>query len=114
MVDLPVVAAIRRYLVVLNEEGIHASKAVLFGSFARDTASEWSDIDLIVIAPEFDGAKDRRLIRRLWILRARADVRIEPIPCGEREWETEEGRPVLDIARREGVKIDAAQPMPSE
>ena len=31
--------------------------------------------------------------------------RIEPIPCGEREWETEEGRPILDIARQEGQEI---------
>jgi len=31
--------------------------------------------------------------------------RIEPIPCGEREWETEQGRPVLEIARREAIII---------
>ena len=110
MVDLPVVDAVRRYLRVLSREGVHAKKAILFGSCARGEANEWSDIDLIVIAPEFEGIKDRRLIRRLWILRGQADVRIEPIPCGEREWETEEGRPILDIARREGVEIRLASP----
>jgi predicted nucleotidyltransferase len=105
MVDFPVIDAVKRYLRVLSNEGIHASKAVLFGSFVRGDANEWSDIDLIVIAPEFDGIKDRQVIRRLWILRGQADVRIEPIPCGEREWQTEEGRPILDIARREGMEI---------
>ena len=110
MVDLPVIEAIRRYLGVLPGEGIHASRAVLFGSFARGEAKETSDIDVVVIAPEFDGLCDRRLVRRLWIARAQADVRIEPIPCGEREWETEGGRPILDIARREGLEIGLVSP----
>jgi uncharacterized protein len=110
VVDFPIVAAIRRYLGVLRGEGIHANRAVLFGSFARGEATALSDIDLIVIAPEFDGAKNRQLIKRLWIVRAQADVRIEPIACGEREWETEEGRPILDIARREGMEISIISP----
>ena len=42
-----------------------------------------------------------------WRATAAADVRIEPIPCGEREWESEGGRPILDIARRDGVVIAA-------
>ncbi len=36
---------------------------------------------------------------------ASADNRIEPIPCGQREWEMDQGRPILEIARREGVII---------
>jgi len=110
MVDFPVIEAVKRYLRILSQEGIHASRAILFGSFARGQANEWSDIDLIVIAPEFDGIKDRQLIRRLWILRAKADIRIEPIPCGQREWETEEARPILDMARQEGMEISIASP----
>jgi hypothetical protein len=105
MVDIPVVEAVKRYLRVLPREGIHATRAILFGSFARGEAKETSDIDVVVIAPEFDLSHDRHLVKRLWIARALADIRIEPIACGEREWETEEGRPILDIARREGMEI---------
>jgi predicted nucleotidyltransferase len=105
MVDLPVVEAIKRYLAILPREGIHPSRAVLFGSFARGEEKETSDIDLIVIAPEFDAPPDRLLIKRLWIARGSADTRIEPIPCGEKEWQTEQGRPILDVARRDGVVI---------
>ena len=83
---------------------------MLFGSCARGQAKETSDIDVVVIAREFDGPRNRRLIERLWIARALADTRIEPIPCGEREWETEGGRPILDIARREGVVIGVVSP----
>ena len=107
MVDSTVIAAVKRYLAALPAVGIHPSRAVLFGSFARGKAHEWSDIDLIVIAPEFDGECDRLMVEDLWGARSSADVRIEPIPCGEQEWETDDSRPLLTIARREGVVIAA-------
>jgi predicted nucleotidyltransferase len=89
----------------LTEEGIHARRAVLFGSHARGTATEDSDIDLVVIAPEFDVVRDFSLVKALW--RVAAGARIEPIACGEVEWETDGRRPILEIARREGVVIQA-------
>ena len=105
MVDGAVVEIVKRYLRALQKDGIHARSGILFGSFARGEATEWSDIDLVVIAPEFDGARTLPQVERLWVLTGEADNRIEPIPCGEREWETEEGRPILEIARREGMEI---------
>jgi predicted nucleotidyltransferase len=90
-----------------REAGIHIRRAVLLGSHAHGTADEWSDIDIVVIAPELEGPADRRLVSTLWQLRASTDSRIEPIPCGEREWETDDSRPILEIARREGVVIAA-------
>jgi len=107
MVEETVIGAGKRYLAGLHAFGIRASKAVLFGSFAQGQADEWSDIDLIVIAPEFDGPRELTVVEKLWLATASADDRIEPIPCGEREWETEHGRPILDIARREGIVIPA-------
>ncbi len=106
MVESTVLDSIRRYIAALSEAGIHASRAVLFGSFATGRADAWSDIDLIVIAREFDGTKKLGLVEKLWQTRALADSRIEPIPCGEKEWETDESRPILEIARREGVVIE--------
>ncbi len=107
MVENAVVSAIKRYLSVLPTAGIHASRAVLFGSFARDEADQYSDIDLVVIAPEFDNESDFETIKNLWETTLLADNRIEPIPCGEREWESGDGRPIIEIARREGVMIEA-------
>lgn len=110
MVDSAVVEVVKRYLRTLQKAGIHARRGVLLGSFARGEARQWSDIDLVVIAPELDGARPLSLVERLWELTGEADNRIEPIPCGEREWETEEGRPILDIARGEGLVIRMASP----
>ncbi|HUT52065.1 MAG TPA: nucleotidyltransferase domain-containing protein [bacterium] len=105
MVEDKILAAVRRYLAGLPSHGIHASRGVLFGSCARGEDREWSDIDLIVIAPEFDGPRSVEQVEELWLATADSDDRIEPIPCGEREWEKNGERPVLEIARREGVMI---------
>ena len=106
MVERTVIEAVRRYLASLPAFGIRASRGVLFGSFARGDAEPDSDIDLVVIAPEFDGARDISLVKAMWRATV-TDDRIEPIPCGEREWDGDNGRPVLEIARREGVVIEA-------
>ena len=107
MAESEIIETIRRYLAALPSEGIHASRAVLYGSFVKDKADEWSDIDLVVIAPEFDKSHDIEMVKKLWRATLSADNRIEPIPCGEREWETDGGRPILEIARREGIVIAA-------
>ncbi len=106
MVENTVIEAVKKYLAELPRVGIHARRAILFGSFARGQADEYSDIDLIVIAPEFDGSREISLVKGLWRATA-SDNRIEPIPCGEQEWETDQSRPVLEIARREGIIIAA-------
>ena len=104
MVESEITNIIKKYLASLPVEGIHASKAILFGSFARGEADQWSDIDLVVIAPEFDKPRENSLIKSLWRATA-VDSRIEPIPCGEKEWETDQRRPILEIARREGLIV---------
>ena len=47
------------------------------------------------------------MIKDLWHATLSADNRIEPIPCGEKEWDSGDGRPILEIARWEGVVIEA-------
>jgi predicted nucleotidyltransferase len=105
MVSQSIEAVVRQYLKAVSDAGIHSRRAIVFGSQATGSADQWSDIDLIVIAPELGPPTDRRLVNRLWELRAKTDSRVEPIPCGEREWETAQSRPIIEIARREGIEI---------
>lgn len=104
MVEAKITGSIREYLRILATLGIHSQRAVLYGSYARGQNHSNSDIDLIVIAPEFDGSKSVENVKKLWRATS-VDYRIEPIPCGEKEWETDQKRPILDIARQEGVVI---------
>jgi hypothetical protein len=44
----------------------------------------------------------------LWRVAAETDSRIEPIPCGEKQWTDDDSSAVIEIARREGERIEAA------
>ena len=65
---------------------------------------------LVVVAPRFDGEISRGDASLLWRVAARTDSRIEPIPCGERQWAEDQSSAILEIARREDLVIlpDAA------
>ena len=108
MVDRSIEESVKRYLHVVRQSGIHATRAILYGSRARDTARADSDIDLVVIAPEFDGPVDRAMVERLRRLRVHADARIEPIPCGQAEWAAPvTARVIIEVGYREGIEIAA-------
>jgi hypothetical protein len=44
-------------------------------------------------------------VERLWLATEWADDRIEPVACGETEWLEDGARPILEVARREGVVV---------
>jgi len=109
--DAAVIDAVKRYIDVLRREhAFNVSQAVLFGSFARGRADEWSDIDLVVVASRFDEGIARPDVELLWRVAAHTDSRIEPIPCGVRQWVEDQSSAIIEIARREGQVIlpDAA------
>ena len=105
MVEESIVRLVRTYLSVLNENGIPVAFGVVFGSQATGRTHKWSDIDLLVVSPKFDGRKDREEIHKLWIKAGPIDDRIEPIPCGEVEWREDDSRAIVEMARREGEII---------
>ena len=67
---------IRRYRMELAKDGIRCEQILLFGSQARGTAHEWSDIDLIVVSPDWARYNGRE---RLEILGMAAGRIMEPI-----------------------------------
>ena len=105
MADPTIIGIVRQYLRNLAEQGILARMGVLFGSHATGHPGQWSDIDLLVVSPAFDGTFSRDAIDSLWYVAARTDSRIEPIPCGERQWAEDTATPIIEIARREGVEV---------
>ena len=105
MVEESVVIAVRKYLNELLRIGVPVQFGVVFGSHARRDAHRWSDVDLLVISPMYDGAYSREDVNVLWRTAARTDSRIEPIPVGLSRWETDDGSTIIEIARREGVRV---------
>ena len=44
---------ISRYVNALGSLGVEVTQVILYGSFARGTAQEYSDIDIAVVSPAF-------------------------------------------------------------
>ena len=106
MVDGSIIAAAREYLRKLAGSGLAVRFGVIFGSWAAGKPDEWSDIDLLVLSPRFDGACDRQDVDFLWRTAAHTDSRIEPVPCGEKQWREDDSIAVVELARRQGQRIN--------
>jgi len=105
MVNESVITGVRRFLRALQDQGIAVKFGVIFGSQLTGKADVWSDIDLLVVSPSFDEKRSRDDINLLWRLAARTDNRIEPIPCGERQWIEDNASAIIEVARREGKTV---------
>ncbi len=108
MAERDVIDSIQRYIQRLEAAGIPVSFVVLYGSQAHGNVHEWSDIDLLVVSPRYDEPLQCADMELLAYLAALVDSRIEPIPCGERQWADDDSSALIEIARREGQKIRAA------
>jgi predicted nucleotidyltransferase len=48
---------INKFVRGLEKNQIHIQQAILFGSYAKGTAKEWSDIDLALVSEDFSGIR---------------------------------------------------------
>ena len=49
------IETVRNYVREIREAGVNLKKVILYGSFAKGTQHEWSDIDVALVADEFTG-----------------------------------------------------------
>jgi predicted nucleotidyltransferase len=80
----------------------------LYGSQARGTAREDSDIDLLLLSPDFDPLTAEQETRA-WRTAFDIDWRIEPVLYGEKQYEENDWHPLILIAKREGIEIRAPE-----
>jgi predicted nucleotidyltransferase len=96
-----VIQALQRFLATVRQVR-RVQAAYLYGSQARGTANEWSDIDLAVISPDFEADlfQERLLLMRL---AARIDDRIEPHPFRPEDFHATS--PLVSEIQRTGVRV---------
>jgi len=109
MADKTIIKSVQKYLKYVQQQGIPVSYGVLFGSYVKNKAHPWSDIDVLVISPRFDEVQTAEDHERLWMYAARTDGRIEPIPVGEKQYKEDRSSLMLEVARREGQIIPLAE-----
>ncbi len=86
-------------MLIPNEIGV--KKAYLFGSFAKGKESEESDIDIAVIVENMpDFFVTQRILMRL---RRKVDLRIEPHPIMEQDFNS--SNPFAFEIKKTGIKI---------
>lgn len=109
MASKAIIKSIQKYLRYVNEQGIPVAYGVLFGSYAKNKAHKWSDIDLLVVSPYFDKSHTAEDYENLWMFAARTNSLIEPIPVGEKQYKEDRSSLIIQVARREGQIIPLAE-----
>ncbi len=97
-----VIELIKKYIQELQKGGIPVQEAFVFGSYAKGTPREESDIDVALISTAFSGDRfeDRR---RIVPLRRKIDNRIEPIPFRPEDFYN--GGSFVDEIKKTGRRI---------
>jgi predicted nucleotidyltransferase len=105
MLQQDAINIVRQYVTNLNNGGIVIFKAYLFGSYARNQATENSDIDVMLVSDVFD-TDDDLILSKPWSPKFRVDYRIEPIAIGKKRFQTDDSSPIIEIVKKEGLEIN--------
>jgi predicted nucleotidyltransferase len=100
MVNQGIINTVKQFVMLIPEE-IGVKKAYLFGSFAKGKEREESDIDIAVIVENMpDFFSTQRFLMRL---RRQVDLRIEPHPIMEKDFNS--SNPFASEIEKTGIKI---------
>ena len=93
---------INKYLLSLKKHKIPIRQAILFGSYAKGSYHEWSDIDIALVSDIFEGnrIKDRSKIRKITLS---VSCDIEVLPYSPKDFTNED--PFVKEIIDSGIKI---------
>ena len=96
-----VTRSVKRFLAAVQQRR-RVEAAYVYGSQVKGTFTEWSDIDLAVISPDFstDPFQERLALMRL---AAQIDDRIEPHPFTPQDFDA--SNPLASEIRKTGVRV---------
>ena len=91
---------VENYINVLKEK-YNISEVYVFGSYAKGNEREDSDIDIAIVSNDFIDRMDAML--DLLMLKTDIDLRIEPHPFNQEEFE--DGNPFVQEIKNTGLKV---------
>jgi len=95
-----VAQSVQRFLSAVRRQR-RVQAAFIYGSQVKGTSTEWSDIDLAVISPDFADLFQERLV--LMRLAAQIDDRIEPHPFTPQDFNA--SNPLAGEIRLTGIQV---------
>lgn len=104
MVRRDIIELLKRYIDLLEKEGISVRKAYLFGSYSSDTANESSDIDVMIVSDNYDESDDVT-VGKTWKLTRQVHAKIEPYLISLKRFINEDPSPFISMVKEKGVEI---------
>ena len=96
------IETVRSYAHEIQATGLHLRNVILYGSFAKGTQNQWSDIDVALVADEFEGLPTD-IYHFVSIAIKKPYIRIEP-----NTYQTvyfNESDPFIEEIKKTGIKI---------
>lgn len=99
-----IITLIKKYVTLLNSEGLSVQKAFLFGSYSTGSATELSDIDVMLVSDKYDETDDLA-IGKTWRLTMGISTKIEPFLVGINKFKHDENSPLISRVKESGIEI---------
>ena len=92
---------VKDYAREIEAKGVHLSTVIMFGSFAKGTQHEWSDIDVALVADEFTGVGfiDKKLFPYIGIKKPYIRIEAKTYPTDY----FRESDPFIEEIKKEGI-----------
>ena len=104
MATREVIELLKKYVILLNAEGISVNRAFLFGSYSTDTSSESSDIDVMIVSDKYDETDDVA-VGKIWKLTRKINTKIEPFLIGLKKFREDNSSPLVSMIKMNGIEI---------
>lgn len=99
-----VIELLKKYVILLNAEGISVKRAYLFGSYSDNTEKESSDIDVLIVSDNYDETDDLA-IGLAWKTTRKITTKIEPYFIGIQKFEKDTSSPLISMIKEKGIQI---------
>jgi predicted nucleotidyltransferase len=101
MAKREIVEILKKYIFVLRSEGITIDKAYLYGSYLSNTATDESDIDIMLVTEN----EDDYLTGKIWSLTRKVNSKIEPYLVGKIRFNNNVDSPLIELVKKTGLEI---------
>jgi len=104
MAKAEVIELLKKYILILNSNGIAVYKAFLFGSYSTNTATDASDIDVMIVSEKYDESDDE-VVGKIWKLTRLVNTKIEPFLIGKIKFNSNENLPLIEQIKKKGIEL---------
>lgn len=104
MAKAEVIELLKKYILLLNSNGISVYKAFLFGSYSTNTATDTSDIDVMIVSEKYDESDDEA-VGKIWKLTRLVSTKIEPFLIGKNKFISDENSPLIEQVKKLGIEL---------